>query len=293
MLRKRRLYLPAAAAAVLTVALLAGAPPTTAGDEKKGDEKEREGILALIAPRAGEIIADVGCGKGTWTFPLARAVGPHGRIYAVDIDRKKTDAVRVERERQGVQNVEVVHSLPDDPMLPKGSLDAVFLNDVIDYVERAALAGFLDGIREALKPAGRLIVRDPNGNPDRVISECYRAGFRLIEAKVPLGDVPSRTFSSGWYALNLRRADDKQPAILPRLGKPRRYRMRLHLAEELFRAGLLTREELRSTWESIQNAPGDFDPTVDEALDLIKAAEAAQVLPAKKAAALRKRVKGS
>ncbi|MDJ0521209.1 MAG: methyltransferase domain-containing protein [Planctomycetota bacterium] len=288
MARHRKAFAIATGALALTALLLLSAPPSIAEDPEQ--DKESESILKLIRPRPGETIADVGCGKGTWTFPLGRAVGPHGRIYAVDIDRAKVDTVRKRVEREQVTNVTVIHSVPDDPMLPKDSLDAVFLNDVIDYVERSALAGFLDGIRVALKRNGRLILRDPKGNPSRVISECYRAGFNLVEAKIPLGDVPQSSFSSSWYALKLRRAEQMQPAILPRLGEPRRYRTRLHLAEELFRAGLLSREELRTTWESIVNAPGEFDPKTDEPEDLIRAAQAAGVLSAERAGALRKRV---
>ncbi len=272
-------------AGLAALLLLSAAPPSVT--QAEDENAEQRSILSLIGARAGEVIADVGCGKGTWTFPLARAVGPHGRIYAVDIDREKIDDVRKRKDRDDVKNITVIHSIPDDPMLPSGQLDAVFLNDVIDYVGRSALAGFLAGIRSALKPAGRLVIRDPNGNPDRVIAECYRAGFTLVEAKVPLSSVPTRTFSNTWYALKLRRAEEMQPAILPRLGKPTRFRTRLHLAEELFRLGLISREELRNTWERIENAPGSFDPKVDEALDLIRAAEAIGVVPAKRAEALR------
>lgn len=279
---RSRAVIPALLVVLLLLAL-PGARPTRAED----DESERRSILALIGARAQEVIADVGCGKGAWTFPLARAVGEHGRVYAVDIDREKIDQVRRRKEEEGVANITVVHSVPDDPMLPEGALDAVFLNDVIDYVGRSALAGFLAGIRSALKPAGRLVIRDPNGNPDRVIAECYRAGFTLVEAKVPLSTVPTRTFSNDWYALKLRRAEEMQPAILPRLGKPSRYRTRLHLAEELYRLGLLSRGELRGVWERIENAPGTFDPKVDEALDLIRAAEAIEVVTPKQAEALR------
>jgi len=295
MARHRSTFATVAGLIVLAALALPAAPPTAAQDQDPDATKESASILKLIRPRPGEIIADIGCGKGTWTFPLARAVGEHGRIYAVDIDRAKLDTVRERIERDKVTNVQPVHSLPDDPMLPKDSLDAVFLNDVIDYVERSALLGFLDGIRVALKQNGRLIIRDPKGNPSRVISECYRAGFNLVAAKIPLVDVPQGSFSSSWYALKLRRAEHMQPAILPRLGEPRRYRTRLHLAEELFRAGLFTREELRTTWESIASQGGAFDPKTDEKLDLIRAAEAAGVVDAPMAAALRKRVarKGS
>jgi len=256
-------------------AMLWGAPATRAGDE----DDERQSVLKLIGAQAGEVIADVGCGNGRWTIDLARAVGEHGKIYAQDIDPRKIDAVRGLREREGLKNVELIHSLPDDPMLPKNALDAIFINDVINYVDRAAQAGFLGGIRSALKPAGRLIIRDPKGNPDRVISECYRAGFILVEAKIPLGKEPIRNHGGGWYALKLRRAENTQPPILPRHSEPQRYRTRF------------TRAEFRVTWEAIQNAPGDFDTKVDEDLDLIRAAAAIDVLDEKKAESLRKRAR--
>jgi SAM-dependent methyltransferase len=274
-------------ATLLLVALSFAERSPAEEDGPAGDDD----ALALIAARAGETIADVGCGTGTWTFPLARAVGAAGRVYAVDIDPRVLDVVRARIEREAVTNVTVVHSVPDDPSLPKDALDVVFLNDVIDYVDRAALAGFLAGIRQALRADGRLVVRDPNGGADRVVAECYRAGFALVEAKIPLPRAPSRSFATGWYALKLRKAD-VQPAILPRLGRPARHRTRLHLAEELFRAGVLTREQLRAKWEAIRDEPGPFDPAVDEVRDLVRAARAAGVLTEEEAAAATRRAAG-
>lgn len=256
---------------VLLALLLA---PVAYAEEGSDD---REAILALLAPRRGEHIADVGCGLGTWSVVLAKAVGTEGKVYAVDIDPDAVVAARRRIEAEGVENVNVKVSFPDDPSLPADSLDAIFLNDVIDWVERSALAGFLAGLREALKSDGRLVIRDPSGGPDRVIAELYRAGFSLVEAKIPLERAPSRSFGTGWYALKVRRAE-VQPSILPRLGRPQRYRARLQLAEELFRLGLLTREELRAKWETIRDLPGPFDPAVDEARDLITAARALDVL---------------
>lgn len=252
-------------------------PTTGVSRAEEPADDDRGAILGLLTPRRGETIADLGCGQGTWTFVLARAVGPEGLIHAVDIDPDAVAAVRARAKAEGVANVRAALSVPDDPMLPPDCMDAIFLNDVIDWVERPALAGFLAGIRAALKEDGRLVIRDPSGGPDRVISELYRAGFALVEAKIPLEDAPSRSFSTGWYALKLRRSQT-QPSILPRLGRPARYRVRLHLADELFRMGLLTREELRAKWEAVQNRPGPFDPAADEARDLVQAARAVDVL---------------
>ena len=44
-----------------------------------------EALLALSAPLAGERVLDVGCGCGTSTLEFARAVGPAGRVAALDI----------------------------------------------------------------------------------------------------------------------------------------------------------------------------------------------------------------
>ncbi|MHC5010099.1 MAG: class I SAM-dependent methyltransferase [Planctomycetota bacterium] len=253
------------------------------------EPNERDAVLGLIAPRRGEVIADLGCGRGDWSFELARSVGPQGRVFAVDIDPDAIAAVQARLETETLDNITAIQSKPDDPSLEAGRFDAVFLNDVIDWVERQYLAGFLAGIREALKADGRLVIRDPSGGAGRVIAECYRAGFALVEAKIPLANTPARSFSTGWYALKLR-PSDVQPAILPRLGRPARYRVRLHLAEELFRMGLLTRDELRTRWEAIRDRPGGFDPDTDEALDLVRAAEAVDVLTPEEAEALREKL---
>jgi SAM-dependent methyltransferase len=44
-----------------------------------------EALLALASPRAGERVLDVGCGCGASTLEFARAVGPSGRVAALDI----------------------------------------------------------------------------------------------------------------------------------------------------------------------------------------------------------------
>ncbi len=48
------------------------------------DFKQRTYALMNIQP--GQSLLDVGCGPGTDTLPLARLVGPGGRVYGVDHD---------------------------------------------------------------------------------------------------------------------------------------------------------------------------------------------------------------
>ena len=42
-------------------------------------------LLAFAAPRAGSTVIDVGCGCGATSLELARAVGPSGRVVAIDL----------------------------------------------------------------------------------------------------------------------------------------------------------------------------------------------------------------
>jgi SAM-dependent methyltransferase len=44
-----------------------------------------EALIAFAAPRSGERVLDVGCGCGATTLDIARAVGPSGRVAALDI----------------------------------------------------------------------------------------------------------------------------------------------------------------------------------------------------------------
>jgi len=42
----------------------------------------------------GQVVADLGCGPGYFTIPLAEKVGESGRVYAVDSDSKLIQAVK-------------------------------------------------------------------------------------------------------------------------------------------------------------------------------------------------------
>jgi SAM-dependent methyltransferase len=44
-----------------------------------------DALLGFAAPRAGERVADIGCGCGAPTLEFARAVGPSGRVAGLDI----------------------------------------------------------------------------------------------------------------------------------------------------------------------------------------------------------------
>jgi predicted methyltransferase len=121
---------------------------------------EAEDAMELAGVKAGMSVADVGAGEGYYTVRLARVVGPKGRVLAEDILPEVRDALgdRVQRER--LDNVAVKLGAPDNPMLPAGSFDRVFL--VHMYHEVASPYAFLWHMREGVKPDGLVIVVDAN-----------------------------------------------------------------------------------------------------------------------------------
>jgi len=129
-----------------------------AGDSHR-DEWQRVGdVFTALEVEPGSRIADIGAGGGYFTIRLGGAVGPEGRVFAVDISPDMLDRLRHELEREGIRNVEIVLGETDDPRLPYGTLDgALIVNAYHEMTEHQAM---LAGIRRALEPGGRLVIVD-------------------------------------------------------------------------------------------------------------------------------------
>ena len=61
---------------------------------------------------------------------LSRAVGPSGRVYAVDIQPEMLALIDARAKKEGLGNVIAVLGEPDDPKLPDGRLDLELMVDV-------------------------------------------------------------------------------------------------------------------------------------------------------------------
>src|ERR1700749_941889 len=50
-------------------------------------------VLADLSLKPGMVIADIGAGSGLFSRPLAKAVAPTGKVYAVDIQQDLLDHI--------------------------------------------------------------------------------------------------------------------------------------------------------------------------------------------------------
>ncbi len=59
---------------------------------------------AIVGPhvRPGVTVLDVGCAMGFFSLPMARAVGPGGRVVCVDVQRRMIDTLRRRARRRGL-----------------------------------------------------------------------------------------------------------------------------------------------------------------------------------------------
>lgn len=151
----------------------ASASPTAASTEDRIRQPDR--LVAALGLERGQRVADVGAGRGYLTFRLADAVGPAGRVVATDIDDGALAVLRAHEPRRA--NVVVRKVAPDDPGLEPASFDLVLLSEVDQYVpDRAA---FLDRLRAALAPGGRIAVTNRPVFRAPLVAAARRAGYTV------------------------------------------------------------------------------------------------------------------
>jgi SAM-dependent methyltransferase len=71
-----------------------------------------EALLSHAAPRAGERVLDVGCGCGGPTLEFARAIGPAGRVAALDISGPMLAEGRRRAGDAGIANIDWLQADP-------------------------------------------------------------------------------------------------------------------------------------------------------------------------------------
>jgi ubiquinone/menaquinone biosynthesis C-methylase UbiE len=113
-------------------------------------------IVARLDLAPGQVVADIGAGPGIFSLPLAKAVGPKGRVYAEEVDQAFLDRVRQKIDAQHVTNVTPVLGTFADPKLPARDVDLAFFHDVLHHITDRT--GFLATLAPYVKRAGRICI---------------------------------------------------------------------------------------------------------------------------------------
>lgn len=123
-------------------------------------------LIKSLKLKPGMIIADVGAGSGYLSFPMAKLVGPSGKVYAEDIQQEMLDIVAAKAKRSGVKNVTPWLGSPTDPKLPPQSIDLILLVDVYHEIDQPF--EMAENMVKSLKKGGRLVLVEYRGEDPTV-----------------------------------------------------------------------------------------------------------------------------
>jgi predicted methyltransferase len=180
--------------------------------------KEQAGRLAdLLSWQPGEVVADVGAGRGELTELAAQKVGPSGKVYSTELDPKLLAHLQELAAKE--KNIVAVKAAEADSGLPKECCDSIFMRLVYHHLTKPVEIDA--SLFQSLKPGGLLGVVDEDpppgssvppgvpkdrgghGVPQKVlIGELTAAGFAV--AKV-VDDWPNRDANHPIYCVVFRK----------------------------------------------------------------------------------------
>ena len=121
------------------------------------DAEERpDTLVSTLEIPAGATVGEIGSGTGYFTWRLARAVGPSGKVLAVDVQQAMLDRTADTVRKHQLSNVELKLGEEADPRLPRGLLDMVFIAHA--YHEFSNPEAMILAVKQSLKPGGRLVI---------------------------------------------------------------------------------------------------------------------------------------
>ena len=134
--------------------------------------------------REGMVVLEPGCGMGYFTLPLARMVGPDGRVVAVELQDKMLSVLSRRASKAGlIDIIELRQTVADDLGVEdlSGEVDfAVAIHLVHEIPDQDA---FFAQIWKALKPGGKLLVVEPKGHVSlnsfkQTVATAKQTGFK-------------------------------------------------------------------------------------------------------------------
>ena len=129
-----------------------------------------------------DVVADIGAGTGYFSFRMAQQV-PEGKVYAVDIQPEMLDAIAFLEEENNIDNVETVLGTEENPNLPPESIDLALMVDA--YHEFAYPREMMEGIVEALKPGGRVVLLEyRKENPMIMIKPLHKMTQKQVKKEL-------------------------------------------------------------------------------------------------------------
>jgi len=145
-------------------------------------------VIATLALKPGQIVADIGSGTGYFSIRLAKSLTTP-KVYGADIEPDMVKYLEHRGAQEGLRNVVAVQAAADSANLPE-PVDVVLIVDTYHHI--ADRETYFRKLAKSLKTGGRIAIIDfkpdsPEGpppefrfSPEKVKSEMAKAGYKLV-----------------------------------------------------------------------------------------------------------------
>lgn len=155
-------------------------------------------VVTLVQP--GQRILELGPGLGFFTMPLAKAVGPDGKVVCVDVQAGMLERLGKRLAKRGLQGrVELRQCGHDDLGLDdvQGSFDVALALHVVH--ETPSPGNTIRALAASLKQDGQLLLVEPPGHCSREMwNDEVSAAAQVGLVRVPHPSLEGRRMLSLW-----------------------------------------------------------------------------------------------
>jgi ubiquinone/menaquinone biosynthesis C-methylase UbiE len=176
---------------LLSVLLMHAAIPVQSQGYGRDSWQKPGEVVESLDLEPGDVIADIGAGRGYFTRLFAEAVHPGGQAIGLEISSSDVEAMRRDAESLGLDTYKAILVETDDPGFEPESVDIVFLCNA--YHHLSDRVGYFKKVSGGLKKDGRVVIVDfynrqmevgpPPGHTlarEVVIEEMKDAGYHLL-----------------------------------------------------------------------------------------------------------------
>ena len=132
-----------------------------------------------ILLKGGMAVVDYGCGPGRYTIPIAKLVGPKGKVFAVDIQPLAITTVKKKAASEALTNVEAILVDSYNTGIKESSIDLVLLIDTFHMISNHD--ALFHELHRILKPDGLLFMDPGHMKMERTIKIVESAGIFTIK----------------------------------------------------------------------------------------------------------------